>query len=114
MTYSTAIIGFPIIEELFKKQTSEPRYLGTLGALLPALSVYQSFPGPDGSMQPVWKAIWPLLGATNQLLAGLCIAYFGCFPAGSWEGLWVCSLACSFNDFYAHACSCMDGSVQWF
>ena len=63
-----------LIEELFDWRNQWSRYLGTLGALLlPALLVFQSFPGPDGSMEPVWKAIWPLFGATNQLLAAFAL-----------------------------------------
>lgn len=66
-----------LIEELFDWRNQASRYLGTLGALLlPALLVFQSFPGPDGSMQPVWKAIWPLFGATNQLLAAFALLTF--------------------------------------
>ena len=52
-----------LIEEFFNWRNKASRYLGTIGALLlPALLVFQSFPGPDGTLQPVWKAIWPLLG----------------------------------------------------
>ena len=66
-----------LIEELFDWRNQASRYLGTLGALLlPAFLVFQSFPGPDGSMQPVWKAIWPLFGATNQLLAAFALLTF--------------------------------------
>ncbi len=63
-----------LIEELFDWRNQTSRYLGTLGALLlPGLLVFQSFPGPDGNLQPVWKAIWPLFGATNQLLAAFAL-----------------------------------------
>ena len=66
-----------LIEELFDWRNQASRYLGTLGALLlPAFLVFQSFPGADGSMQPVWKAIWPLFGATNQLLAAFALLTF--------------------------------------
>ena len=66
-----------LIEELFDWRNQASRYLGTLGALLlPAFLVFQSFQGADGSMQPVWKAIWPLFGATNQLLAAFALLTF--------------------------------------
>lgn len=63
-----------LVEELFDWRNQASRYVGTLGALLlPGLLVFQSFPGPDGTLQPVWKAIWPLFGATNQLLAAFAL-----------------------------------------
>jgi len=63
-----------LVEELFSWRNQWSRYLGTLAALLlPTVLVFQSFPGPDGNMQPVWKAIWPLFGATNQLLAAFAL-----------------------------------------
>ena len=56
------------------------RYLGTfLALLLPAILVFQSFPGSDGTLQPIWKAIWPLFGATNQLLAAFALITFVVF-----------------------------------
>ena len=69
-----------LIEELFSWRNQASRYLGTLGALLfPALLVFQSFSGPDGQLMPVWKAIWPLFGATNQLLAAFALLTFVVF-----------------------------------
>ena len=69
-----------LIEELFSWRNDTSRYLGTLLALaLPALLVFQQFPGPDGSLLPAWKAIWPLFGATNQLLAALALLTFVVF-----------------------------------
>ena len=69
-----------LIEELFSWRNEASRYLGTLLALLlPALLVFQQFPGADGTLQPAWKAIWPLFGATNQLLAALALLTFVVF-----------------------------------
>jgi len=69
-----------LIEELFSWRSQLSRFAGTLGALLfPALLVFQSFPGEDGTLQPAWKAIWPLFGATNQLLAALALLTFVVF-----------------------------------
>ena len=56
--------------ELFSWRNEASRYFGTLLALaISTLLVFQKFPGVDGTLQPAWKAIWPLFGATNQLLA---------------------------------------------
>ena len=75
------------IEELFSWRNQASRFLGTFGALvLPALLVFQQFPGVDGSLQPAWKAIWPLFGATNQLLAALALLTFVVFLKASRVG----------------------------
>lgn len=66
-----------LIEELFSWRNEASRYLGTALALsLPCILVFQQFPGADGTLQPAWKAIWPLFGATNQLLAALALLTF--------------------------------------
>ena len=73
-----------LIEDLFNWHNEASRYLGTLLALLlPALLIFQQFPGVDGSLQPAWKAIWPLFGATNQLLAALALLTFVVFLKAS-------------------------------
>jgi carbon starvation protein len=73
-----------LIEELFSWRNEASRYLGTLLALLlPAFLVFQQFPGVDGTLQPAWKAIWPLFGATNQLLAALALLTFVVFLKSS-------------------------------
>mgnify|MGYP001389145005 FL=1 len=73
-----------LIEELFNWRSEASRYLGTLLALaLPALLVFQQFPGVDGVLVPAWKAIWPLFGATNQLLAALALLTFVVFLKAS-------------------------------
>ena len=38
---------------------------------LPAWVAFREIPGPGGIRMPVWKAIWPAFGASNQLLAAL-------------------------------------------
>ena len=76
-----------LIEELFSWRNEASRYLGTALALaLPCLLVFQQFPGTDGTLQPAWKAIWPLFGATNQLLAALALLTFVVFLKASKVG----------------------------
>ena len=48
------------------------RYPSTLATLvLPAIFVLISLKDAQGNLIPAWKVIWPVFGATNQLLAGL-------------------------------------------
>lgn len=69
-----------LVEELFNWRNAGSRYLGTaLVLLLPAACAFGSYTAPDGTVLPVWKAIWPLFGATNQLLAALALITFVVF-----------------------------------
>lgn len=58
-----------LIEEIFSKRNQITRYVGTAFIVLVAGGL--SFQPIDG--QPVWKAIWPLFGSTNQLLAAMAL-----------------------------------------
>ena len=69
-----------LVEELFDWRSARSRYVGTLLVLLlPALAAFGSYTTPDGVVLPVWKAIWPLFGATNQMLAALALITFVVF-----------------------------------
>lgn len=74
-TLDTALrISRYTLEELFnlKKPNFIVRIMTTSACLLlPIILVNLKFYTPDGSEIPVWKKIWPLFGATNQLLASL-------------------------------------------
>ena len=48
-------------------------------SLSPTRPGWSAICSPDGSVLPVWKAIWPLFGATNQLLAALALITFVVF-----------------------------------
>ncbi|HLP59684.1 MAG TPA: carbon starvation protein A [Candidatus Deferrimicrobium sp.] len=65
-------LGRYIFEEFFNLKGVRSRYFSTLATvLLPALFVLITLKDPQGNPLPAWKAIWPVFGATNQLLAGL-------------------------------------------
>ncbi|MCE5186020.1 MAG: carbon starvation protein A [Planctomycetaceae bacterium] len=61
-----------IFEEFFNLKNVNWRYPSTIATLiLPAIFVLISLKDPQGKLIPAWKVIWPVFGATNQLLAGL-------------------------------------------
>jgi len=67
-------LGRYIFEEFFNLKSLGSRYLSTLATLaLPAVFVLITLRDPAGNPLPAWKVIWPVFGATNQLLAGLAL-----------------------------------------
>jgi carbon starvation protein len=67
-------LGRYIFEEFTGIKGSKTRYLSTLATLfLPAVFVLITLRDSSGNPMPAWKAIWPVFGATNQLLAGLAL-----------------------------------------
>jgi carbon starvation protein len=64
-----------ILEECIGRRSRHTRWAGTAAVLvLPALAVFQTIDG-----QPAWQAVWPLFGATNQLMAALALLTFMVF-----------------------------------
>jgi carbon starvation protein len=65
-------LGRYIFEEFFALKAGSARYWATLATLaMPTVFVLITLQDAQGKPIPAWKAIWPVFGATNQLLAGL-------------------------------------------
>lgn len=63
-----------IFQEFFNMEGKKNRYLATLVTLfLPAVFVLINIRDLGGNIIPAWKIIWPVFGATNQLMAGLAL-----------------------------------------
>jgi carbon starvation protein len=63
-----------ILEELLNISNPSFRYLSTVATLsLPLAFSLVTFHDANGVAIPAWKAVWPVFGATNQLLAGLAL-----------------------------------------
>jgi len=65
-----------VLQEFFGWDNAEARVRWTatiLTLVLPAIMAFMSYTTPAGQVIPVWRAIWPVFGATNQLLAGLAL-----------------------------------------
>ena len=67
-------LGRYIFEEFFNIRSGWARYFSTAVTLvLPVVFVLITLKDIHGNPIPAWKAIWPVFGATNQLLAGLAL-----------------------------------------
>jgi carbon starvation protein len=65
-------LGRYIFEEFFQLRGGWTRYAATAATLaLPLVFALVDLQDAQGHPLPAWKAIWPVFGATNQLLAGL-------------------------------------------
>lgn len=65
-----------IFEEMFNVKGSASRYISTaLTLALPLALVFYDIPDPTnpGATLAAWKAVWPVFGATNQLLAAMAL-----------------------------------------
>jgi carbon starvation protein len=63
-----------VFQELTGLKHASGRAIATGATLLiPAVVVFWKITGPDGTVIPAWKAIWPAFGASNQLLASLAL-----------------------------------------
>lgn len=63
-----------IIQDIFawKNTDASKRFLSTtLAVAVPAIFAFMTLSDKAGNPIPLWKAIWPIFGASNQLLAAL-------------------------------------------
>lgn len=69
-------LGRYVLQELFDwdNRVAWNRVKSTLITLIiPMVMAYTTYTTPAGVQLPVWRAIWPVFGSTNQLLAGLAL-----------------------------------------
>jgi carbon starvation protein len=63
-----------VVIELFSLKGRRAAAAATAGSLaIPLLLGLSTFHDPAGNVVPAWKIIWPVFGATNQLLGGLAL-----------------------------------------
>jgi len=67
-------LGRYIFEEFFNISGKRARLLATLTTLaMPLAFNFMVLKDSSGNPIPAWQAVWPVFGATNQLLAGLAL-----------------------------------------
>ena len=63
-----------VMEEFFDMQGLKARVIGSsLTLVLPLVFSMITLRDASGAVIPAWKAVWPVFGATNQLMAGLAL-----------------------------------------
>ncbi len=65
-----------VLQEFFgwDNAVARTRWVATIITLvIPGFMAFMTYTTPAGQVIPVWRAIWPVFGATNQLLAGLAL-----------------------------------------
>jgi len=78
-----------IFQEFFNIEGKKMRYLATAVTLfLPAVFVLINIKDPSGDIIPAWKIIWPVFGATNQLLAGLALMVIAVWLKKKGKHIW--------------------------
>jgi carbon starvation protein len=78
-----------IFEEFFGMKGRGSRYWATFASLcLPAIFVLMTIRDDAGNVVPAWKIIWPVFGATNQLLAGLALMVVGVWLRRQGKSAW--------------------------
>ncbi|MDC0977758.1 carbon starvation protein A [bacterium] len=61
-----------IFQEFFNLKETKHRFIATaMTLLLPLITCFMTITNASGKNVPVWKAIWPVFGTTNQLLAAM-------------------------------------------
>ena len=69
-------LGRYVLQEFFDwdNVVAWNRWKATIITLvIPGAMAFMTYTTPQGQVIPVWRAIWPVFGATNQLLAGLAL-----------------------------------------
>lgn len=82
-----------IFQEFFDIEGKNTRYFATAATLfLPAVFVLINLKDPAGNVVPAWKIIWPVFGATNQLLAGLALMVTAVWLKKKGKAVWFVAL----------------------
>jgi len=67
-------LGRYILEEFVDIKGKYVRFVSTAATLaIPLLFTFITLYDSQGNPTPIWKAVWPVFGSTNQLLAGLAL-----------------------------------------
>lgn len=88
-----------VFEEFFNLDRTKrrTRWVSTLCAvILSGTLVYTPFKNKAGELIPAWKAIWPVFGATNQLLAGLALLAVAIWLKRTSRNHWIATIPMAF------------------
>ena len=89
-----------ILEEIgstYSLQALKNRYLtSAVAAFLPLILIFGETTAADGSSKPFWQELWPIFGASNQMLGGLCLLVLTFYLIRRGRNFWVVAIPCAF------------------
>lgn len=86
-----------VFEELVGSRTAATRWGGTIITLvLPLALLNITVTDAAGAPMPAYKMIWPLFGATNQLLGGLALLTITMWLRSEGRRAWLTGIPCAF------------------
>lgn len=86
-----------ILEELLNIHRPSFRYISSVLTLtLPLIFSLVPFHDAAGNVIPAWKAVWPVFGATNQLLAGLALLVVYVWQRSKGKKAWFIAIPMAF------------------
>lgn len=90
-------LGRYLLQELLGLRERKGAFIATILTLIvPMICVFMEFHGPDGNPQPLWKIVWPVFGASNQLLAALSLTGITVWLRVTRRNWWVTAIPAAF------------------
>lgn len=78
-----------ILQEMFSWDFAKTRYFATLITIIaPLIFILIDIKDAQGNIVPAWKAIWPIFGASNQLMASLALLVISAWLIKTGEKAW--------------------------
>lgn len=90
-------LGRYVFQEITGVKGRAGAILGTLATLLvPTIAVFMTFHDASGNPIPLWKMVWPVFGASNQLLAALTLTGVTIWLKRERRNYWIVGIPATF------------------
>jgi carbon starvation protein len=89
-----------IVQEIASTYAFKPlqnRFVASaVAAFLPLILIFGETVGPDGKGKPFWMELWPIFGASNQMLGGLSLLVLTFYLIRRKRPFWFVAAPCAF------------------